>query len=139
MASSSSNAVNNLNQTIGSFKSKVDVKIDSVNTSTSNIQATTEKIYNSISKFKQDMIQNEEKQLAHENILRIEQILKEQYGDHDSIRKTVMGVVKDFDINLVRNSSIQEISEELWITSSRYWLSYAMMAITAWINDYSVC
>jgi len=136
MASSSSNAVNNLNQTIGSFKSKVDVKIDSVNTSTSNIQATTEKIYNSISKFKQDMIQNEEKQLAHENILRIEQILKEQYGDHDSIRKTVMGVVKDFDINLVRNSSIQEISEELWITSSRYWLSYAMMAITAWINDY---
>ena len=28
MASSSYNAVNNLNQTIGSFKSKVDVKID---------------------------------------------------------------------------------------------------------------
>lgn len=136
MASLSANAIDNLNQTIGSFKSKVDVKIDSVNNSTSNIQATTDKIYNSISKFKQDMIQNEEKQLAHENILRIEQILKEQYGDHDAIRKTVMGVVKDFDVNLVRNSSIQEISEELWITSSRYWLSYAMMAITAWINNY---
>ena len=136
MASASYNAVSNLEQTIGSFKSKIDVKIDSVNTSTSNIQSTTNKIYDSISKFKQDMIQNEEKQLAHENILRIEQILKEQYGDHDGIRKTVMGVVKDFDVNLVRNSSIQEISEELWITSSRYWLSYAMMAITAWINNY---
>lgn len=136
MASSSYNAVNNLNQTIGSFKSKVDVKIESVNTSTVSIQATTDKIYDSISKFKQDMIQNEEKQLAHENIMRIDQILKEQFGDHEAIRKTVMGVVKDFDINLVRNSTIQEVSEELWITSSRYWLSYALMAITAWINDY---
>lgn len=136
MASSSYNAVNKLNETIGSFQSKVDVKIDAVNTSTASIKATTDKIYDSVSKFKQDMIQNEEKQLAHENILRIDQILKEQFGDHEAIRKTVMGVVKDFDINLVRNSTIQELSEELWITSSRYWLSYALMAITGWINDY---
>ena len=136
MAGSSYNAVNRLNETIGSFKSKVDVKINSVNTSTASIQQTTDKIYNSISRFKQDMIQNEEKQIAHENVLRIDQILKEQFGDHEAIRKTVMGIVKDFDINLVRNNTIQEISEELWITSSRYWLSYALMAITAWINDY---
>ncbi len=136
MATSSYNAVDNLNRTIDSFKSKVDVKITSVNTSTANMKATTDKIYNSVNKFKQDMIQNEEKQLAHENILRIDQILKEQFGSHEAIRKTIMGVVKDFDINLVRNSTIQEISEELWLTSSRYWLSYALLAITAWINDY---
>lgn len=136
MANTSYNAINQLNETIGSFKSKVDVKIDAVNTSTASIQAATDRIYDSISKFKEDMIQNEEKQLAHENILRIDQILKEQFGNHEAIRKTVMGVVKDFDINLVRNSTIQEISEELWITSSRYWLSYALMAITAWINSY---
>lgn len=136
MASASYNAVNALNQTIDSFKSKLDVKMESVNTSTANMRATTDKIYDSVSKFKQGMIQNEEKQLAHENILRIDQILKEQFGDHEAIRKTVMGVVRDFDINLVRNSTIQEISEELWITSSRYWLSYALIAITAWINDY---
>ncbi len=136
MAGSSYNAVNKLNATIGSFKSKVDVKIESVNTSTARITQTTNKIYDSISKFKQDIIKNEEKQLAHENILRIDQILKEQFGDHEAIRKTVIGVVKDFDINLVRNSTIQEISEELWITNSRYWLSYALLAITVWINDY---
>lgn len=136
MTGSSYNAVNNLNETIYSFKSKVDVKIDSVNTSTERIRTTTDKIYNSINKFKQDMIQNEEKQLAHENILRIDQILKEQFGDYEAIRKTVMGVVKDFDINLVRNSTIQEISEELWLTNSRYWLSYALLSITAWINGY---
>jgi len=134
--SNASQAINQLDQTIGSFKSRVDVKVNNVHTSTSNIKATTDKIYESINKFKTDMLHGEEKQIAHENILRIDQIIKEQFSNHVTIRRTVLGVVRDFDINLVRNSTIQELSEELWITSSRYWLSYALMAITAWVNNY---
>lgn len=129
-------AINSLDQTINSFKSRVDVKVNNVNTSTASIQATTNKIYDNIEKFKTQMLHGEEKQIAHENILRIDQIIKEQFSNHIAIRRTVMGVVRDFDINLVRNSTIQELSEELWITSSRYWLSYALIAITAWVNDY---
>jgi hypothetical protein len=132
----STHVIGELNQTISTFKSRVDVKINSVNTSTSNIKATTDKIYENINKFKTDMMHNEEKQIAHENILRIDQIIKEQFSNYETIRRTIIGVVRDFDINLVRNSTIQELSEELWITSSRYWLSYALIAITAWVNDY---
>ena len=128
-------AVQSLNSTINNFSSQVSVKVNSVTDSSRQVQATADKIYAKVNDFKKDMIQSEEKQLAHENLIRIDQILKEQFGDHESIRKTVMGVVRDFDINLVRNSTIQELSEELWITSSRYWLSYALLAITAWIND----
>lgn len=129
-------AINSLDQTIQSFKSRVDVKVNDVNASTANIQATTDQIYANIEHFKTEMLHGEEKQIAHENILRIDQIIKEQFGNHAVIRRTVMGVVRDFDINLVRNSTIQELSEELWITSSRYWLSYALIAITAWVNNY---
>jgi len=129
-------AINNLDQTINSFKSRVDVKVSDVSTSTANIQATTNRIYDNIERFKNDLMHGEESQIAHENILRIDQIIKEQFSNHITIRKTVMGVVRDFDINLVRNSTIQELSEELWITSSRYWLSYALIAITAWVNNY---
>lgn len=128
--------ISNLDQTISSFKSRVDVKVYNVHTSTSNIRATTDKIYDNIQRFKTNMLHGEEKQIAHENILRIDQIIKEQFSNYVTIRKTVMGVVRDFDINLVRNCTIQELSEELWITSSRYWLSYALIAITAWVNDY---
>lgn len=134
--SSALQAINSLNQTINSFKSRIDVKVNDVNVSTANIQATTDQIYHNIEKFKIDMLHGEETQIAHENILRIDQILKEQFSNHIAIRRTVMGVVRDFDINLVRNSTIQELSEELWITSSRYWLSYALIAITAWVNNY---
>lgn len=131
-----SQAINSLNETINSFKSRVDVKVNDVNVSTANIQATTNQIYENIEKFKTEMLHGEESQIAHENILRIDQIIKEQFSNHIAIRRTVMGVVRDFDINLVRNSTIQELSEELWITSSRYWLSYALIAITAWVNNY---
>ena len=134
--SNASQAINNLDQTINSFKSRVDVKVNNVHVSTSNIQATTNQIYENIEKFKTDMTLGEQSQIAHENILRIDQIIKEQFNNHITIRRTVLGVVRDFDINLVRNSTIQELSEELWITSSRYWLSYVLIAITAWVNNY---
>lgn len=129
-------AISNLDQTINSFKSRVDVKVSDVSSSTASIQATTDRIYENIERFKNDLMHGEESQIAHENILRIDQIIKEQFSNHIAIRRTVMGVVRDFDINLVRNSTIQELSEELWITSSRYWLSYALIAITAWVNNY---
>jgi hypothetical protein len=100
------------------------------------VEDATKKIYDQISKFREDMEHGEQSQLAHENIIRIDQIIKEQFSNYETIRRTVMGVVRDFDINLVRNSTIQELSEELWMTSSRYWLSYALIAITAWVNNY---
>ena len=136
MAYSSTNACINLNQTTERVEGTIAGKVNDVKTNTDEIRATAEKIKEMILKFYESMKAGEEKQLAHENSIRVEQELKEQFGNYDAIRKTVMGVVRDFDINLVRNSTIQEMSEELWITSSRYWLSYALLAITAWVNDY---
>lgn len=134
--SNASYVINQLDNSINSFENRVNGRVNSVYNSTANVHSTATKIYEGIEKFKNDMMRGEQTQLAHENIIRIEQVIKEQFSNHEAIRKTVMGVVRDFDINLVRNSTIQELSEELWITSSRYWLSYAMIAITAWVNNY---
>ena len=76
-----SSAINSLNETINSFKSRVDVKVNDVNVSTANIQATTNQIYTNIEKFKTEMLHGEESQIAHENILRIDQIIKEQFSN----------------------------------------------------------
>ena len=133
---SSRSAVQGLESTIGGFRSSIDTQMDRIYTTTNNIQETTNQIYDSVSSFKQNMIKSEEVQLAHENVIRIDQVLKEQFGDYERIRKTIIGVVRDFDINLVRNKTIKELSEELWLTSSRYWLSYALIAVTAWVNNY---
>lgn len=129
-------AIQNLNSTINDFETNVDVHVNNIRSTSENVERATQSIYNQVMKFREDMEHGEQNQLAQENIIRIDQIVKEQFGNYETIRKTVMGVVRDFDINLVRNSTIQDLSEELWMTSSRYWLSYAMIAITAWVNDY---
>lgn len=132
----STSSMNELNRAILEFKSNVDKNLGEINASVNVVDSNATNIYNNISKFRQEIVLNEEKQIAQENIIRIDQEIKEMYGNYDEVRKTIMGVVRDFDINLVRNTSMQEISEELWITNSRYWLSYAMVAISAWVNNY---
>ncbi|MDD7389460.1 MAG: hypothetical protein PUG60_07355 [Lachnospiraceae bacterium] len=133
---SASNAIAQLNSSIEGFEAPVTTNVNNVKKSTEHMRVTTREIYEKIETFKNDLMKGEEKQIAHERLLQIDQILKENFSNHEEIRRTVIGVVRDFDINLVRNSTIQELSEELWITSSRYWLSYALIAITAWVNDY---
>ena len=104
--------INELNATSGGFTGKVNVKIQQVNQSSEKIRATADTTLAEIKKFKTDMIENEQMQSAQESILRINQIIRERFYDYDTIRKTVMGVVKDFDLNLVRNKTIEELSEE---------------------------
>lgn len=127
--------ISELNATIGGFTNRVNVKVQEVNETSAKIKATADSTIAEIRKFKTEMIENEQMQSAQESILRINQIIRERFYDYDTIRKTVMGVVKDFDLNLVRNKTIEELSEELWITSSRYWLSYTLIALSAWVND----
>ena len=131
-----SGAIQELNGAVQTFSSNVSVHVRNVDATTKQIQDTAESIYKRVDKFQQDIMHGEQKQIAYENIMRIDNIIREQFGNYDAIRKTIMGVVRDFDINLVRNSTIEELSEELWITSSRYWLSYALLAVTAWVNNY---
>ena len=130
------NLINQLDSAVNSFEDKVNVHVQNVNTTTQHIQATTGQVYQKVQQFRNDLMKGEEKQIAHENIIRLDQVIKEQFGNYEEIRKTIIGVVRDFDINLVRNDTIEELSEELWITSSRYWLSYALIAVTAWVNNY---
>lgn len=129
-------AVSRLDETISGFRSSINDSMQEVERTTSQIQQTADEIYDRVSDFKEKMVTSEELQLAQENLIRIDQVIKEQFGDYDRIRRTIIGVVRDFDINLVRNKTMGELSEELWLTSSRYWLSYALIAVTAWVNNY---
>ena len=133
--SNAQSVINELNNVIGGFTSQVDNKIATIDEQTEQARRTATTALQKIRTFKEQMIADEQMQSAHENILRLDQTIREKFESNIKVRKTVSGVVKDFDINLCRNSTIEELSEELWITSSRYWLSYALIAISAWVND----
>ena len=106
-------ALSYLNSSVETFGNNVDVHVRNVDASTRQIEATAANVLKNVEYFSEQMEKGEQKQIAHENIMRIDQIIKEQFGNYDAIRKTILGVVRDFDINLVRNSTIEELSEEL--------------------------
>lgn len=133
---SSNSALNELDSTITGFQSSISGHLNRIESTTQNIQRTTRHIHDQVESFNRQMVKSEEIQLARENVMRIDQIIKERYKDYDTVRRTTMGIVKDFDINLVRNDTVKDLSERLWLTSSRYWLSYALIAVSAWANDY---
>ncbi|MBQ8142813.1 MAG: hypothetical protein IJ194_06635 [Bacilli bacterium] len=132
---STDQVVHQLNEVITGFSARVHTSIANVDMMAEKVKATANKAYNEIKQFKTEMVENEQMQNAQEGILRINQIIRERFFDYDAIRKASLGIIKDCDISLVREKTIAKLSEELWITSSRYWLSYSLIALSAWVND----
>ena len=135
MSNSSTSLVNQLRQTAQSFEATVNEQSHKVHVALNKIDTTVNNVNKQIIDLREMIIEGEEKQLAHENVLRIEQQIAEQLKNYQTVRRSVLGVIKDFDINLARGTTIQQLSEELWMSSSRYWLSYAFIAISAWIQE----
>lgn len=131
--SNTTSLVNSLASTVSSFESNVNTEVTRVDNVAKEMQVTVEKVYKRVMDFKETIKKGEEKQLAHENVISKEQEINELLKNYQAVRRVVLGVIKDFDINLVRNKTINELSEELWLGSSRYWLSYSLIAISAWI------
>lgn len=127
--------VNRLNSTANAFAQGVNTQANKMNSALNKIDTTVNNVDQKMTQLRKMIIEGEEKQLAHENVLKLEQKINEQLNSYLQTRRSVLGVIKDFDINLARGSTITKLSEELWMSSSRYWLSYAFIAISAWIQD----
>ena len=84
-------AINDLNNTINSFEANVDVHVNEIRQSSINVDQAASKIYDKILEFREEMEHGEQKQLAHENIIRIDQIIKEQFSNYETIRRTEIG------------------------------------------------
>ena len=132
---STTELVNRLNSTANAFANGVKTQAEKMNAALNKIDSTVNNVDQKMTQLRKMIIEGEEKQLAHENVLKLEQKINEQLNSYIQTRRSVLGVIKDFDINLARGSTITKLSEELWMSSSRYWLSYASIAISAWVQD----
>lgn len=132
---STSQLISELQSVSDQLESNVNSQAQKVHVALDKIDKTVNNVAQKIRDLRDMIVKGEEKKLAHENLLRIEQQINEELKSYQVVRRSVLGVIKDFDINLARNSTISQLSEELWMSSSRYWLSYAFIAISAWVQD----
>jgi hypothetical protein len=77
----------------------------------------------------------DELQLAEIKLVRVRQELEQKYGHYDQVRRTATGILQAIDLSLVRSSVVKSVTEEMMITTPKYWLAPALVALTGWLND----
>lgn len=74
-------------------------------------------------------------QRATTELVRIRQELEQNFGNYKIIRETMLGVLQATDLALVKKTTISRVSEELMLSTPKYWLAPCLVAISAWIGN----
>lgn len=85
------------------------------------------------------MMDKQEKQAALQQaateLVRVRQEIERDYGNYRIIRETMLGVLQATDLALVKKSTISRVTEELMLSTPKYWLAPCLVAIAAWIDN----
>lgn len=74
-------------------------------------------------------------QQATTELVRVRQELEQEYGNYRVVRETMLGVLQATDSALVREKTIARVSEELMLSTPKYWLAPVLVAVSAWISN----
>jgi len=74
-------------------------------------------------------------QLAQTEIIAVRQELSTEYGHFGEVRRLATGTLQALDVGIVSHGTMRQLSEELMLSTPRYWLAPALVAIAAWIRD----
>ena len=72
---------------------------------------------------------------AETRLVQFDNELNKKYGHYDVVRRSATGILQADDLGLIRQSTINTISEELMVQTPGYWLAPCLVALAAWIND----
>lgn len=72
---------------------------------------------------------------AQNDILLKENELNKKYGNYDIIRRQISGLLESININLVSKKTLTLETEKILFNAPNYYLSYALIAISAWFSN----
>lgn len=102
------------------------------------VEAANQNIQLLYEKFNQ-MMNDQKKQTALQQasteLVRVRQELESNYGNYKVIRETMLGVLQATDLALVKKATISRVSEELMLSTPKYWLAPCLVAVSAWIGN----
>lgn len=74
-------------------------------------------------------------QQATTELVRVRQEIESEFSNYKIVRKTMLGVLQATDLALVKKTTISNVSEELMLSTPKYWLAPCLVAISAWIGN----
>lgn len=72
---------------------------------------------------------------AKQSVVMLEQKLKKEFGSYEEVRKHTVGILQAADIGVVKKETIENVAEEMMLSTPRYWLAPALIALSAWLSD----
>ena len=125
------NKIDKLTTTTEKLNSMVRETNMAVETANHNIQVLTQKFL----EMADDQKRQAALQQAATELVRVRQELEQNYGNYKVIRETMLGVLQATDLALVKKSTISRVSEELMLSTPKYWLAPCLVAVAAWIGN----
>ncbi|WUH90491.1 hypothetical protein OG900_10565 [Streptomyces sp. NBC_00433] len=82
---------------------------------------------------KADMTAN--RQFAVTRLGNLQDELDHKFRHYGTVRRTATGILQAFDVGLVSEDVVRQITEELMLQTPGYWLAPALVALAAWSDD----
>lgn len=113
----------------------VSVNVEEVDTKVNKVTDSVKTIEDEIKNFMVEIRGTTIVSNAKQSIMMSQEELNKQYGHYDSVRRKINGIFQATDINAVRKSTIENISEQVIIDTPNYWLAPALVSLCAWLTD----
>ena len=113
----------------------VDIRIENVNGKinkvTDEVKAINSNIRDLINEIRETTILTNAKQ----SISLAQDEINKKYGHFDNLRRKVSGLFQSIEIGSIDKKTIKTLKENALVDAPDYWLSSALVAICAWLND----
>jgi len=80
---------------------------------------------------------NRQTQIGHAEtrLVKVRQEIETKYGHYGEVRRAAVGILQAADVSVVRNETVNSVTEELMLLAPAYWLAPALVALAAWLRD----
>lgn len=129
------NYIDRLGNQVDNIDRHIDMVQSEVYKNMNNLRTELEEIKKNFVVLIQENRRQAALQRALTEIIRVRQELERDFGNYKIVRNTMLGILEATDIQLIRNTTIATCTEELMLSTPRYWLAPVLIALSAWIAD----
>ena len=110
-------------------------QVDMVGSNLAQTRAELSRLEQAFNDFVQADLKAKELGFAETRQVKIRQEIENKFGQYAIVRRQATGILQAADIQLVRQETIRNATEELMLSTPRYWLAPALVALAAWLTD----
>ncbi len=114
---------------------RVDNKVSVVAQLQSNTRDELSQLSDAFAEFVAEYRRKSDWQLAQTQIVEVRQKLEKEFGYHDEVRDTAIGLLQASDLGLVREDSARKKVEDFVMSCPKYWLAATLSALVNWLAD----